>query len=75
MDKGEDIIEFSVLILSMIKRIYFVEGKKLKLSTDKSYRGEKKFLEKVGVIFTEIIKMYILVLIKNLIISGIILFK
>ena len=61
--------------LSIIKRICFVEDKKLKLFTDKLYRGEKRFLKKIKMIFAEIIKMYILILIKDLIVSRVILFK
>ena len=68
MDKGENIIGFLMLIPSIIKRICFVEGKKLKLSIDKSYKSEKRFLEEVKVIFIKIIKTCVLVLIKNLIV-------
>ena len=58
-----------------MKRIYFIEGKKLKPSTGKLYKNKKNFLEGIEVIFAEIIKIYILVLIKDLITSGVILFK
>ena len=75
MDKRENIIKLLILILSIIKRIYFIKNKKLKLSTNKPYKDEKRFLKKIKIIFTEIIKIYILILIKNLIISKIILFK
>ena len=61
--------------LSMIKRTYFAENKKLKPSINKSYRGEERSSEGVEMIFIEIIKTYILILIKNLIASETILFK
>ena len=69
MDKKENIIKSSISTLSMIKRIYFIKNKKLKLSINKFYKNEERFLEEVKVIFIKIIKIYILVLIKDLIIS------
>ena len=59
----------------MIKRIYFIENKKLKPSIDKSYKGEERSLKEIKIIFIKIIKIYILILIKDLIISKTILFK
>ena len=75
IDEGEDIIKSLMPAPSMIKRICFAEGKKLKPSIDKSYRGEERSLEGAGVILIKIMKMCVLVLIKDLIISGIISFK
>ena len=59
----------------MMKRIYFIENKKLKPSTNKFYRDKERFLKRIKIIFTKIIKIYILILIKNLITSKAILFK
>ena len=75
MDKGEDIIKSLILTLFIIKKIYFIKDKKLKLFINKFYRNEERSLKKAKIIFTKIIKIYILILIKNLIIFKIILFK
>ena len=75
MDKRENIIKSLVPAPSVIKRIYFIEDKKLKLSINKSHKGEEKSLKKIKIIFTKIIKICISVLIKNLIIFKTILFK
>ena len=75
MDKREDIIKPLILILFIIKRTHFAKNKKLKSSTNKFYKSKKKFLERAGAIFIKIIKIYILILIKDLIIFKIISLK
>ena len=75
IDEGENIIKSLMLALSMIKKIYFIKNKKLKSSINKFYRNKKRFLEKIKIIFTKIIKIYILILIEDLITSRVILFK
>ena len=58
-----------------MKRTYFIKNKKLKLSINKPYKNKKRSLKKIEIIFIKIIKTYISVLIKDLIISETILFK
>ena len=69
IDKGEDIIKSSVPTLSVMKKTYFIEDKKLKLSINKFYRDKERFLKGTEIILTEIMKIYILMLIKDLITS------
>ena len=75
MDKKEDIIKFSISTLSIIKKTYFIKNKKLKPFTDKLYKDKKKFSKEIKIIFIKIIKIHILILIKNLITFKIISFK